>query len=164
VVLSFQGCLGNVPQTERRVLELRAGVGISRARTRAEVARLTGLPRKRVARLEHRGLKRLQSLSDVGSCTAAASATSAGAPIGVAGGLVPPASAGDAPSIGVRGARPTAHSSESKSPNHESAIEAAIDRPIIHGLGHALDLGPLLVAFALGGLCYVVVRELRRTA
>jgi hypothetical protein len=162
VVLGFQGCLSNVPKTERRVLELRAGVGISRTRTRAEVARLTGLPRKRVVRLEHRGLKRLESLAAAGSCSPAGSATPAAVPVGAGGDSVPPASAGNGATVGVLAARETPHSAASKSSDHESAIEAAINRPVIRGLGHSLDLGPLLVAFALGGLCYLVVREVRR--
>jgi hypothetical protein len=162
VVLGFQGCLSNVPKTERRVLELRAGVGISRTRTRAEVARLTGLPRKRVVRLEHRGLKRLQSLAAAGSCSPSGSATPAAVPVGAGGDSVPPASAGNGATVGVLAARETPHSAASKSSDHESAIEAAINRPVIRGLGHSLDLGPLLVAFALGGLCYLVVREVRR--
>jgi hypothetical protein len=165
-VLRFQGCLGDMPRSERRVLELRAGVGLPRTRTRAEVARLTGLRRTRVARLERRGLKRLNALAKAGTC---ASASSTGAfPAAAGNGAAAPAadpkhpsSADKGPAIGVLGAPESEGATKSKG---SSAVETAIKRPIIHGLGTTLDLGPLLLAFALGGLLYVVSREIRRSA
>jgi hypothetical protein len=153
-----------VPRRERRVLELRAGVGDKRTRSRAEVARLTGLHRKSVARLERRGLKRLHKLASAGSC-AGPSASSDAAPVANVEGSAQggKSGGGGGPTIGVPGARATPQSAESKSSDdHQSAFQAAIERPIIHGLGHSIDLGPLLLAFALGGLCYLVARELRR--
>jgi Sigma-70, region 4 len=163
-VLRFQGCLGSVPSRERRVLELRAGVGGTHTRSRADVARLTGLHRKSVARLERRGLKRLRSLADDGTCASATTASPGGLPLADLGDSAQRATAGGAPGTGVLGARATPHSAESKSSDdHQSAIQSAIERPIIHGLGHTLDLGPLLLAFALGGMLYLVGRELRRS-
>jgi hypothetical protein len=153
-----------MPRSERRVLELRAGVGLPRTRSRAEVARLTGLRRTRVAQLERHGLKRLNALAKAGTC---ASASSSGAfPIAAGNGAAAPAgdptqhsSAAKGPAIGVLGAGESLEGAKSKG---SSAVEAAITRPIIHGLGTTLDLGPLLLAFALGGLLYVVSREIRR--
>jgi hypothetical protein len=163
-VLNLQECLGSVPHRERRVLELRAGVGDKRTRSRAEVARLTGLHRKTVARLERRGLKRLYKLANAGSC-ARASSSSGAAPATKVEGSVQGGNGGAGPKLGVLGAaRATPQTAESKSSDEDqSAFQAAIERPIIHGLGHTIDLGPLLLAFALGGLCYLVARELRRT-
>jgi hypothetical protein len=60
-------------------------------------------------------------------------------------------------------AKPQSADSKSSGGGHQSAIEAAIGRPIIHGMGHTLDLGPLLLAFALGGMLYLVGRELKRS-
>jgi len=57
-----------MPRAERRVLALRAGVGIARTRSRAEVARITGLRRARIARVERRGLARLRALARAGAC------------------------------------------------------------------------------------------------
>jgi hypothetical protein len=160
IVLSFQDCLGSVPQSERRVLRLRAGVGIARTRTRAEVAHLTGMRRARVARLERRGLKRLRALSGAGTCMSAGSAAPAGVPVQANAGTTQPSSASNV--LSAIGTRQSPQSGESKTSAAENAIEAAIERPIIQGLGRNLDLGPLMVAFALGGLLFVVVRELRR--
>jgi hypothetical protein len=119
-----------------------------------------------VARLERRGLKRLNALGRAGTCASAS--TSAADPSltanGVAGGPADPtqtASTAKGPAIGVLGARESHGDSKSKG---SSAVEAAIERPIIHGMGTTLDLGPLLLAFALGALLYVVTREIRRSA
>jgi hypothetical protein len=165
-VLRFEGCLDSVPRTQRRVLELRAGVGSATTRSRAEVARLTGLRTRSVARLERRGLKRLRTLANRGTCAGATRGTVGGAaPVAPGGASAQPVNAGDAPRVGVLAAHTTPHSAESKtSGGNKSAIQAAIERPIIHAMGHSLDLGPLLLAFALGGLLYVVARELRRAA
>jgi hypothetical protein len=159
MVLGFQGCLDSVPNTERQVLELRAGVGIAHTRSRSEVARLTGLQRNRVTRLERRGLQRLRALHNAGTCTSTTYTDPATTPVGAAAGTTEPASA----TIGVLGARESHQSGDSKSSDNQSALEAAIERPIITGLGHSLDLGPLLLAFALGGLVYFVSRELKRS-
>jgi hypothetical protein len=157
-----------VPSAERRVLELRAGVGGKHTRSRADVARLTGLHRKSVTRLERRGLKRLQTLAGAGTCAGATSGSAAGAPIADLGsatqGATQGANAGGAPGTGVPGAHVKHQSAESKSSDdHQSAFQAAIERPIIRGMGHTLDLGPLLLAFALGGMLYLVARELKRS-
>jgi hypothetical protein len=140
-------------------------VGGTHTRSRADVARLTGLHRKSVARLERRGLERLQSLAAAGTCGAAASASGTGVPLADLGAATQRANAGGAPGTGVPAARAKPQSADSKSSGggHQSAIEAAIGRPIIHGMGHSLDLGPLLLAFALGGMLYLVGRELKRS-
>jgi hypothetical protein len=153
-----------VPSRERRVLELRAGVGAGHTRSRADVARLTGLQRKSVARLERRGLKRLRSLADAGTCATSTSGSSVSAPLAGLGAAAQRAKVGGAPGTGVVDARATPKSAESKSSDdHQNAIEAAIERPVIRGMGHTLDLGPLLLAFALGGMLYLVARELKRS-
>jgi hypothetical protein len=166
-VLAFQACLGSVPRKERRVLELRAGVGSADTHSRAEVARLTGLRRSSVARLERRGLKRLRTLANGGTCAGATrvTPTTTATPTAAVGSTAPGANAGADQHSGILTVHKTHHSADSKaSDDHQSAIEAAIERPVIQAMGHTLDLGPLLVAFALGGLLYFVVREVRRTA
>jgi len=75
-VLAHQGCLGQIPAGERRVLTLRAGVGRARPRSRAQVQRITGLRRARIAALERSGLRRLRSLAHAGC---ARSGTTSGA-------------------------------------------------------------------------------------
>jgi hypothetical protein len=160
-VLHFQGCLDSVPSGERRVLELRAGVGATGTRSRTEVAHLTGLQRKSVARLERRGLKRLHALAEAGTCAGAASGSPSGLPIA---GSAPSANAGGARGAGVLRARARPQSAESKSSDdHHSAIQAAVELRVIHGLGHSLDLGLLLLALGLGGALYLVGRELKRS-
>ena len=164
-MLRFQGCLDSVPSRERRVLELRAGVGSAHTRSRAEVARLTGLRKRSVARLERRGLKRLRTLANGGTCAGATRGAPGNTTVAPAAASAQSGDAANAPGVGVLTTRKTPHSAESKTSNdHKSAIQAAIERPIIHGMGHSIDLGPLLLAFALGGLLYVVAREVRRTA
>jgi hypothetical protein len=165
VVLSFQNCLGSVPRTERRVLELRAGVGVAHTRSRAQVARITGTTRRHVGRLERRGLHRLRALGRAGTCARGADTATTQVPVATAGAMSPPTSADTARGAGVPTSARTSHGSgESKTSGGESALQTAIERPVIRGLGHTLDLGPLLVAFALGGLTFMIARELRRAS
>src|SRR5262249_59473892 len=99
-VVLLQGCLGRVPRSERRVVTLRAGVGIGHTRSRADVARITGLRRARVTSLEHRGLRRLRALERAGACAPAATSSTVApgtmATLPVSGGS-PPAQQGGAP-------------------------------------------------------------------
>ena len=83
-VLSLNGCLDEVPPRERRVLDLRAGIGIGRTRSRAEVARLTKFSADGVRRLERRGLRQLKRLREQRACGAAntsSSSTAAALPL-----------------------------------------------------------------------------------
>jgi len=70
----LRGCLDGLPVLERRVLILRVGVGPGGPRSRARVARATGLSTRRVARLETRGLRRLRGLARGGCGMSARSA------------------------------------------------------------------------------------------
>jgi sigma-70-like protein len=83
-VLRLRGCLGVLPAGERRVLELRAGVGVGRPRSRRTVARITGIARTRVARLERAGLRRLGA-----GCTGASSAGAGVRGVGATAGAAP---------------------------------------------------------------------------
>ena len=56
---------------QRRVLELRAGVGKASPRTRAGVARALDLRVPRVRRIERRGLRRARKLDRAGACSGA---------------------------------------------------------------------------------------------
>jgi hypothetical protein len=70
-VRRLRGCLGRLPQGERRVLLLRAGVGPRPALSRAQVGERLHASVPRVARLERRGLRRLRTLDRNAGCGAA---------------------------------------------------------------------------------------------
>ena len=57
--------LENLSYRERRVLELRYGLGDQHPRTVDEVARLFNVTRERIRQIEHRSLKKLQTLHQV---------------------------------------------------------------------------------------------------
>jgi hypothetical protein len=67
----LRGCLGRLPQGERRVLLLRAGVGRRPVLSRAQVGERLHASVRRVARLERRGLRRLRTLDRNEGCGAA---------------------------------------------------------------------------------------------
>ena len=71
LVWQLRGCLGSLPSLERAILLLRAALDRGAPRTIAQVARMTELPSRRVARLERAGLRRLRSLVAAGSCAPA---------------------------------------------------------------------------------------------
>src|SRR3984885_966373 len=54
--------LENLSYRERRVLELRYGLGDQNPRTLDEIGRTLNIPRERIRQIEHRSLKKLQSL------------------------------------------------------------------------------------------------------
>jgi hypothetical protein len=69
-VLRYRGCLAALPDSSRRVLELRSGIGPGRPRSRARVATMLELPARRVGRLERSGLRRVRAFArDGGGCT-----------------------------------------------------------------------------------------------
>jgi hypothetical protein len=157
-VLRFAGCLDSVPSSERRVLSLRAGIGAAQTRTRAQVARITGLSSRRVAKLERRGLKRLRGLGRSGHCSPAASTESAGA---LAGQTVP-GLPGAGPQSAVLGERDTPQKPTAAATKKPTARQVAVDHPLID-LGSApVDFAPLVVALGLGALLLAVLRETRR--
>jgi hypothetical protein len=159
VVLRLSSCLGRMPRTERRVLVLRAGVGIAHTRSRREVARIIGLGGARVATLERRSLRRLRALAHEGACAAA----SAPAPVGLLGGLAssrPPAPKGivhllaELPSGGPR----------TSAPVRVSHGGVSIGTPTGPVAGSASGLAYRLLALILGltAIAVIVVREVRR--
>jgi RNA polymerase sigma factor (sigma-70 family) len=56
--------LGRLPDTERKVVELRHGLD-GMPRTQPQVAKELGLGRREVERIEARALKRLREMDDV---------------------------------------------------------------------------------------------------
>src|SRR5439155_24054997 len=92
----------------RRVLTLRAGLGGRSPRSRERVAHRLGLSKKRVARIEHRSLRRLRSANAASGCGSGASAPRPAA----AGPTAPAAGAGGssllAPVGGLKG-NPVTH-------------------------------------------------------
>jgi hypothetical protein len=158
-VLDHKACLGQMPRGERRVLSLRAGVGLRHTRSRAEVARLTGLSRKRVIATEHRGLKRLRTLVRSGGCTT----TAAGGPSAA---TTTPRRAGPAtamPRIRVLGERAAGNAAAAPAPSSGDASNDA-GRPLLHAPDSAVDLAPALLIVVLGAFVVAAVREARRTS
>jgi Sigma-70, region 4 len=74
-------CLDDLPTLERRVLELRTGLGPGRARNREGVARALDLSTRRVTRLERRGVRRLRAACGTPSPPTASSAPSTATPV-----------------------------------------------------------------------------------
>jgi hypothetical protein len=163
-VLGHEACLGQMPRGERRVLTLRAGVGLAHPRSRAQVQRITGLPRTRVVAIERRGLKRLRVLAQAGGCAGASSAGPArvdATGVGAAG-LPQTADRVAFPKISVLGGRESSASRTPSPPPPASSPDAG--RPLLHAPDSAVDLAPVLLFVLLGALVFGVVREARRSA
>jgi hypothetical protein len=161
-VLGHEACLGQMPRSERRVLTLRAGVGLAHPRSRAQVQRITGLRRARIAALERSGLQRLRSLAQAGGCGHAASAAPDGVtPVsGVSGARGIP-DGGSIPRIAVLGAHESDGAGTAPAPPAGSPDS---QRPLLHAPEGAVDLAPAILFVLLAGLVFAVVREARRSA
>jgi hypothetical protein len=72
LVLGLQGCLTGLPNRLRSLLELRTGVGRSRALSPTRAAHRLRIPRGRVTRLELTALRRLRRLAETTGCAVAA--------------------------------------------------------------------------------------------
>jgi hypothetical protein len=161
-VLSHKACLGQMPRGERRVLTLRAGIGLAHPRSRAQVQRITGLRRTRIAALEVSGLQRLRSLAQAGGCGQAAFTDR--------GGLAPPtgvsaargiANGASISRIGVLGHRESSASVTPAPPPPDGSSDSG--RPLLHAPDSAVDLGPILLFVLLAGFVFAAVREARRS-
>jgi hypothetical protein len=164
-VLGFRGCLSRLPRVEREVLVLRAGVGIAHPRSRRLVAQLTGLSQRRVARLERRGLHRLNALGASGACAASTQATTAPVAVPVTAGSSP--AAGSGARIAVKAER-VSGGGHSRSPVPRSAGEAKLPLglPALvspRGAGAAFDLALVIVPLLLVAFLYLIARTVRRT-
>jgi hypothetical protein len=161
-VLAHGACLGQIPAGERRVLKLRAGVGLARPRSRALVQRITGLRRARVAALESSGLKRLRSLARTGCAGSGATSGADPTQVGAAHTTDPPAGTAQ-PQIAVHGERV---GSASRAPGAAPAANASNSdgRPFLHTPDSPLDFAPFVVAFGLAVLLFAYVREARRSS
>jgi len=162
-VLRFQGCLPRVPRAERRVLTLRAGVGVARAHSRSEVARITHLRRARVVTLERRGLRRLHALDRAGACQDARQATPSGAPASTAV-TPPPGSAAAGP-----GALPVGqHAGDSNTGGAQGhrtpTAELSVGRPPSNLGSGGSDLTIVLASLAVFAFVLAVTREVKRAA
>jgi hypothetical protein len=159
-VLRHEGCLAQLPRAERRVLRLRAGVGIDHVRSRADVMRITGLSRKRVVAIERSAMKRLSTLARAGRCgsapgssTTSVDGTSAAAP------RRPSASAHlrQSPRIAVRHER-----NASREPAPRSQPSSGDSRPLLGTPDDARDLAPIVLAVALAAVLFALVRQARK--
>ena len=133
-------------------------------RSRAQVQRITGLPRTRVVAIERRGLKRLRVLAQAGGCAGASSAAPArvdATGVGAAG-LPQTADRVAFPKISVLGGRESSASRTPSPPPPASSPDAG--RPLLHAPDSAVDLAPVLLFVLLGALVFGVVREARRSA
>jgi hypothetical protein len=92
-VTRLRSCLDDLSTAQRRVLELRAGVGAADPRTRRGVARVLDIRVGRVQRLERRGLRRARKLDRAGAC---GSAAGGGGPVVSAGSLTGTSGGGEA--------------------------------------------------------------------
>jgi hypothetical protein len=165
-VVRLQGCLARVPRAERRVLTLRAGIGIARTRSRAEVARITGLHRARVARLERRGLRQLRALGRAGGCAVSsggAETAFAGVPAGGSTHSGGPAGRGGVLAERGSDASPTPTSHEAESASRPKA-NLPIARPELGGAGDEFDLAIVFIPLAVLAFVLVMIREARRTS
>jgi hypothetical protein len=163
-VLGYEGCLGRMPNVERRVLSLRAGVGIGHTRSRAEVQRLTGLSRARVVATERRGIERLRGLARAGACASAAGTAGLGE---VPGRGADPRIAGPRigdPRMSVLGERESSAGVTPPAPPPPSTGSPDAGRTLLHAPDSAMDFAPILLFVALAALVFAVVREARRHA
>jgi hypothetical protein len=162
VVVRLQGCLARVPRAERRVLVLRAGVGIAHTRSRARVARITGLRRARVVLLERRGLRHLRALGRAGACAAPDGgnpAVRARAPVAAS-----PERGGPTGRGGVRAQRESATSRPARSAHSGSSKEAELPlgRPALSNGGPSIDFLLVLIPLALIATAVGLAVEIRR--
>jgi hypothetical protein len=158
-VLGHEGCLGRMPNVERRVLSLRAGVGIGHTRSRADVQRLTGLSRARVVAIERRGIVRLRGLARAGACASAAGTAAFGE---ITGGAADPRIAD--PKVAVLGERESNAGVTPPAPPPPPTGSPDAGRTLLHAPDSAMDFAPILLFVALAALVYAVVREARRHA
>lgn len=161
VVEHRRQCLDDLGSAERRVLDLRAGLGPGMPLTRPQVARRLGLGVAQTGRIEQRGLRRLDALAGAGACGGVGGAVATAGPLtatsalmgGASGDMMP---ATDASSrFGVGGV--VAHGGSDSGSGDRSGLDAL--PPPIGGGGEAtlLVVLGLLVALAL-----LVRRELSR--
>jgi sigma-70-like protein len=165
-VQRFNGCLGQLPRSERRVLDLRAGVGRLRPHSRSEVARITHLRRARVVTLERRGLRRLRALNRAGACVDAAATTTV--PIIAAPGtgtpLPPPTPRPDRSGVlAEHHASGNSGGKDGGAARKPEQAELSISRPASGG-GGSFDLALVLAPLAVLAFLLVITREVRRAS
>jgi hypothetical protein len=169
-VVRLQGCLARVPRAERRVLVLRAGIGIAHTRSRATVARITGLRRSRVARLERRGLHHLRALGRAGACaiSTTTSAHTALTALPVASGSTQsggPASGRLGGRGGVLAERRSGTSHPSQHAGESQSSVLPLRQPGRAPTGSSsFDLMIVFIPLALVVFALMMVREIRRSA
>jgi hypothetical protein len=151
-VRGLQGCLSSLPDRLRLVLQLRTGIGVPSAYSRAAVARYLKIKPKQVSQLERTALRRLRLTAHTHSCLGAApSLTSLLVPGGSG-----PASGAAAASGAVKAARYV------KTPAQLSGLHA---KPSSPGGESALGLSPspaarnvlLAVTLVLAGMLLIGV-------
>ncbi len=159
-VLRFQGCLGQVPRSERRVLALRAGVGIGHTRSRAAVARITHLRKARVTTLERRGLRRLGVLGRAGACAVVPGASVAlAAPAATTATTAPPAAGPPAARGQVLAERRSGAGKRTQPKSEDEGGELSLSRPPAAGGAGYFNLTLVIVPLALIAFLVIVGRE-----
>ena len=172
---ALEPCLSGLPETSRKVLSLRAGLGTARSRSRRDVAGMTGFSLRRVGRVEAGALRRLKRLARTTGCAAAVTTDAFAAAMG------------DAAAAVARSHRPRPHALQLPEPErerrarpgHRRALGARVeradgDRDTAGGSGLAPSLpgvGPVpggdvpvavLIGIALGGVALTALLH-RRT-
>jgi hypothetical protein len=163
-VVRLQGCLARVPRAERRVLVLRAGIGTARTRSRAEVARITGLQRARVARLERRGMRDLRALGRAGACAVSSGDVATGfAGIPVSGSTQSGGPTGHGVVLAERHSDPRRTLVQREAEGTPTpAAKPPIARPDISSTNR-FDLALVFIPLAVVAFVLVMIREARRT-
>lgn len=162
-------CLGELPSAQRRVLTLRAGVGARPARSRSSVARRLDVTVRRVARLEHAGLRRLRTLAARGGCavTGAPVTVGSGAPVAGTEPVVR-----EAPDHDGRRRTQDDERDRRRTPSSTGGVDAA-PSPGAGGVAgvtrsnpaspESIDLLVPLIVLALGGIVFAALRTRRQS-
>jgi hypothetical protein len=159
-VTRLRGCLSSLAAGERRVLVLRAGLGLRAPMSRVRVAQRLRLGVTRVRQIERRGLRRLGAAGRAGSCSPAGAAATSPRILLLAASL--PTSAPVSPT-GAHRASDTVGRSEVKGVSAHGSYRAPVPGVSLPLVGHSRDLLLLLViAAAVVALGFLVRRELPR--
>lgn len=148
----LSGCLDELSTDQRRVLELRAGLGPMRAHSRRGVARILDVRVRRVRRLERRGLRQARVLSRAGGCSGAGAgtATASGGALG-ADIITPPGGGGGGDTAADDGAGKPATGAPDGTPGDSGDVrgESQSELPPLLG-GDRADPGGVSLAIGIG--------------
>jgi hypothetical protein len=151
VVRELASCLDSLPDSERRVLVLRSGLGDGPARSRRGVARILDTRVQRVGRLERRGLRHARALARTDGCGGGGGVSVAG---GAAANGVTPTSGGQAIAAGAVTAAQTGEDEDARggsgAPTASRDDAGKRERPLLPTMPDGrFDGGDFILAIAL---------------